>query len=128
MKKYKKIIFREEQNLKKIYVFYVYQNSKINMEKYEFCFDKISDIKMKLADDDFNCWRMTEYFPIKFHNLICDEKQNTILINEEQDYFALGLSHTDCFNHFCLQIILFSKCDYIYEIVNNINNINNDKI
>ena len=121
MKKFKKIILREEETMNKFYVFYVYQNSKIYMENYEICFDKICDIKLKLADDEFNCWRIEEYRPITFINLLYNEKQNTILIDEKQDYFVFGLEHVDDYLHWCFQIILFSKYDFIYEIVNNIN-------
>ena len=108
MKKgFKTIILREKNNLYKFFVFYIYQNYKIYMESYEINFDEILKSKIELVndDDDLLCYQNNK--DLTFNNVLYGEKENTILINEKEDYFVIMVGHIDGWFHSCVQIILY---------------------
>ena len=86
------------------------------MEKYDIDLDEILKIKMRLADDDYDCgFDEGEGKTLSFKNILNEEKLNPILINEKEKYFALMLNHWEYYMAPCVQVILFVERKEIYD-------------
>ena len=108
----KKIILRKKNNIEKLYIFYINFNFKLSFEKVKIIYLKqnLGNAEIKIINDDYECEYEGWGQKITFNeNVIYEEKNNSLFVNENNNYFILVVSHIDGWLHCCFQIIAFSK-------------------
>lgn len=117
-KEFTKIFLRTSNNIGNVYILYFYNNNKIYIENINEQYlsnymNILKKLKIKLVDDDYDdynggCggYKRGPYF---FVNSIEYNESNSIIVNEENNFFILMFHHIDDWLHGCLQIIGYYK-------------------